>query len=114
MKIIKFTKFEKRTLRGFCEVELPSGMCIRDLTYHVRDDGSRWVGYPSKQYEKQDGGAGWTNQIWFEDKSVHYEFQKQLLNALDDYLKGPKGAQDAEAAEEDPEPYGAAEGDLPF
>ena len=98
MKILNFRKFEKNTLRGFLEVELPSGLCIRDLSYHVKN-GSRWIGYPSKPYEKEDGSQSWVNQIWFEDKEVHNRFQRQLLAALDEHF--------AMNRDEDP-------GDIPF
>jgi len=83
VKILSFRKFEKNTLRGFLEVELPSGMCIRDLTLHEKN-GSRWIGYPSKPYEK-DGKQSWVNQIWFEDKEIHKKFQDQILSAFDRY-----------------------------
>jgi hypothetical protein len=86
MRILNFRKFEKKTLRGFLEVELPSGMCIRDLTLHEKHD-SRWIGYPSKPYTKEDGSQSWLNQIWFEDKQIHRKFQNQILSALDTYLR---------------------------
>jgi hypothetical protein len=85
MKILDFRKFEKNTLRGFFSAELPSGLCVRDLTYHVKND-SRWIGYPSKPYQDSEGKTQYQNQIWFEDKDRHYKFQNQLLAALDEYL----------------------------
>lgn len=87
MKILKFKEFKKNSLRGFFSVELPSGLCIRDLTLHKKE-GSRWIGYPSKPYEDSDGKTQYQNQIWFENKDRHYKFQNQLLEALDKHL-GP-------------------------
>jgi hypothetical protein len=85
MKIKNFHKYEKASLRGFFEVELQSGMCVRDLTYHVKDD-SRWCSYPSKPYTDDEGNTRYQNQIYFPDKSVHRQFQERLLSALDSYF----------------------------
>lgn len=98
MKIKKFKSYERGSLQGFFEVELPSGMCIRDLTLHSKD-GSRWVGYPSKPYTDEDGNTKYQNQIFFPDKAVHQKFQQGLLSALDLYF----------AANKDDDP-----GDVPF
>lgn len=84
MKIIKWKGFKRNTLEGFFELELPSGMCIRDLTLHKKD-GASWVGYPSRPYES-DGKTMYQNTIFFPDKDVHFQFQKRVLSALDDYL----------------------------
>ncbi len=86
MEIKKFRKYEKGMLRGFFEVELPSGMCVRDLTLHQTDDGRRWVGYPSKPYEDDEGNTKYQNQIYFPDKKVHHQFQQRVLSALDPHL----------------------------
>ena len=85
MKIVKFKQMRKNSLRGFIEAELPSGMCLRDLTYHVHEDGRRWIGYPSRQYER-DGKTEYMNLVYFPDKEVHRKFQEKLLAALDQYL----------------------------
>jgi hypothetical protein len=85
MKILQYRKFEKKTLQGFFELELPSGLCIRDLTLHKKD-GASWVGYPSKPYEDNEGNTQYQNIIWFMDKDIHYQFQKRVLSALDDYF----------------------------
>jgi hypothetical protein len=86
MKIKSFRKYEKASLKGFLELELQSGMCIRDLTYHVREDGTRWVGYPSKPYQDDEGNTKYQNQLYFPDRAVHGKFQKQVLAALDVYF----------------------------
>lgn len=86
MKILKFRKFEKNTLRGFIEVELPSGMCIRDLTLHSKN-GQRWIGYPARKYEKDDGTTGWMNLIYFPDREVNEKFQQGVKQALDIHLQ---------------------------
>ena len=100
IEIINFRSYEKNTLRGFLEIALPSGMCIRDLTVHEKD-GSRWIAYPSKPYQDKDGNTKYMNQVYFPDKTVHSNFQKQVLGALDRY----------QAKGTSPE---TGKGDLPF
>ena len=44
IKIIDYRPYSKKTLQGFLTIELPSGLEIRDLTYHKKGD-NRWIGY---------------------------------------------------------------------
>jgi len=82
MKVLAFREYRKNTLQGFAEVELPSGMRIRDLSLHERN-GERWIAYPAKQFTKEDGSQGWLNLVYFADRKVNGEFQKSVLAALD-------------------------------
>ena len=90
MKVLKFRKFKKNSLRGFFELQLPSGMAMRDLTYHSKDN-RRWVGYPSKPYTDESGNQKYQNQIYFPDKQVHEKFQQMALTALDSYFATHQG-----------------------
>ena len=100
MKILKFRAFEKNTLQGFFELELPSGLCIRDLTYHRKDD-ARWIGYPSRPYQDDHGNTRYMNTIYFAEKDRHFKFQDALLKALDEYLATQAPAQVEDPAGED-------------
>jgi hypothetical protein len=44
----------KNTLRGFCSVELPSGLQIDDIAVHVRG-GKAWVSFPARPMLDADG-----------------------------------------------------------
>jgi len=94
MKILKFRPYEKNTLRGFIEVELPSGMIIKDISWHQRED-REWLGLPARQYEKEDGSKGWANQIDFISKDLYWTFVDKVLDALRDHLA--TGTEDAAA-----------------
>lgn len=72
-------------MQGFLEVEFPSGLSIRDLTLHIKN-GARWIGYPARSYEKEDGTTGWMNVIYFKDREVNEKFQRLIKNALDAHL----------------------------
>lgn len=84
MKIIQFKNFEKNTLRGFLEVELPTGLRIRDLTLHDKN-GSLWIGYPSRPYTDKDGNTKYSNTLYFEDRETNARFQREILAALKAY-----------------------------
>ncbi len=75
--------FKKNSLRGFAEVELPSGMVLKDLTWHQRDD-KEWIGLAARKFEKEDGTTAWSNLVDFVDKAHYWEFCKAVLHKLSD------------------------------
>ena len=85
MRIVTFRQYEKNTLKGFLEVELPSGMLIRDISWHQRDD-KEWISLPSRKFEKQDGSDGWSNLVDFVDSDTYWKFAKAVIDALREYL----------------------------
>jgi hypothetical protein len=84
IKILKFRPYEKNTLQGFLDVLLPSGLEIHDMTYHVKGD-RRWIGYPARQYEDENGDTAYANIVFVPDKNRHNVFQRALLTAFDAY-----------------------------
>jgi hypothetical protein len=76
--------FEKNTLRGFLSLELPSGIILHGCTLHEKN-GSRWVGLPAKQYEK-DGTKTWAPLVEFTSKEAREKFQGCALAAFDAYM----------------------------
>jgi DNA-binding cell septation regulator SpoVG len=80
----QFRPFEKNTLLGFLELELPSGLIIHDITLHEKGD-SRWVSMPAKQYEK-NGEKTWIPLVEFTSKETRERFQAAALAALDEYM----------------------------
>ena len=47
---------QRNTLQGFCTLHLePSGLVLRDCSFHRRDDGREWIGLPSKPQIDRDG-----------------------------------------------------------
>lgn len=86
MKVLKFRKFERNTLKGFAEIELPSGMIVKDITWHERD-GKEWIGLPARKYEKEDGSVGWSNQVDFVDKDRYWNFVNAVLAALKAHVR---------------------------
>lgn len=83
MKVVNFKEYQKGALQGFFELELPSGLNVRGMTYHVKEDGKRWVGFPSKPYEDEDGETKYQNLVYIPDDAKWKKFQALALKALD-------------------------------
>jgi hypothetical protein len=93
MKILKFKEYEKNTLRGFIDVEMPSGMIVKGLTWHKKEDGekvSEWLGLPAREYTKEDGSKGYANQVDFVTRNLYWDFVLAVLDALKAHLKAEK------------------------
>jgi hypothetical protein len=86
IKILSYRAYSKNTLRAFIEAELPSGLVIRDLTLHEKN-GRRWVSFPARQYQKDDGTSSWVNLVYFPDREKNDKFQELILDAVAAYLR---------------------------
>jgi hypothetical protein len=78
---------EKNTLRGFFVVTLPSGLVIRDVMLHVRED-KRWISLPAREYTDPVGQRQFARIIEFVDRDIKDRFDEQVLAALDEHLRG--------------------------
>jgi len=85
MKIKRWKEYEKNTLRGFVDVELPSGMILKSMTWHQKDD-SEWIGLPAKEYIKDDGSKSYSNLVDFKDRNLYYAFCDQVIGALKEHI----------------------------
>jgi hypothetical protein len=47
MIAVNFRKHVKNTHQGFFDLELPSGLMLKDCSLHEKD-GKRWIGLPGK------------------------------------------------------------------
>jgi hypothetical protein len=80
----RFRAYEKNTLRGFADLELPRvGIIIRDCTWHMKD-GKEWVNFPAKTYQDKNGNTLWQPLIEFAEgaKEARAQFQRQALDAI--------------------------------
>jgi hypothetical protein len=46
-RLISWRPLQKGSLRGFCNIELPSGLVLRDISVHI-SHGKAWAGLPAK------------------------------------------------------------------
>jgi len=85
MKILKYKVYKKNTLLGFLEVETPSGMILKNLTYHRKDD-KEWIGLPSREYVKEDGTKAYANIVDFTTRNLYWDFTQTVIRALKEDL----------------------------
>ena len=85
MICIKFHPHHKGSLRGFADLELPSGLIIRGCTLFEKD-GREWVSFPSRSYTDKDGATKWQPLVEFAEtaKAERAAFQRQALDAIHD------------------------------
>lgn len=85
-----FRPLRKNTLRGFVEIETPSGLVISDVTLHEQN-GRRWLSMPARQYEKDDGEKTWAPCVKFRDRDAAERFQSAALPAVLDAFQQAEG-----------------------
>jgi hypothetical protein len=99
IEIKEFRRFEKKTLKGFLTVLLPSvGLQIRGCTVH-ESHGKRWVSLPASSYANEDGSEGHIHILRFSDEKFEEAFQRQTLEAIDEYFSFNQAT--AEISDED-------------
>jgi DNA-binding cell septation regulator SpoVG len=97
---IKVLEFREKnaggTLRGFANLQLASGLIIKDVGVHIRDSGAKWISMPSRRYEA-NGETKYFPYVDFKDAATKANFQKQTLAALAEYIK-PDREQNADTS----------------
>ena len=82
VKVVSFKAHVKNTLRGFCDLALPTvGLKINGATLHEKN-GSRWITMPARPFEK-DGATVWAPIVEFDSKEARLAFQTAVLEAID-------------------------------
>lgn len=84
MVLRKFRPLIKNTLRGFAEVELPSGLVISEITVHQKND-SAWAMLPSVpwiengQHKIADGKPQYKKIMQWRDRDLSDGFSAALV-----------------------------------
>jgi hypothetical protein len=71
-------KLNKNSLRGFFDVELPSGMKLNGCTL-LEKDGKRWIGLPSREWQKTDGSKSYVPIVEIPDRDARDKFNAAVL-----------------------------------
>jgi hypothetical protein len=83
VKCKSFRPFEKNTLLGFADLEVPAaGLLIHDVCLHQKN-GSTWVSLPGKPFQSS-GETKWVPVVEFTDPPRKAEFQKAAVAAIND------------------------------
>ena len=99
VRVINWRKLEKGTLRGFFDVELPSGMVLKECSLHEKGD-SRWVNAPSRKFEGKGGETKYQRLVDFSSRRIAERFRSDVLHALDALLQ-PANAPEPQISDED-------------
>jgi hypothetical protein len=71
-------KLNKGALRGFFDVELPSGIKLNGCTL-LDKDGKRWIGLPSREWQKADGSKSYAPIVEIPDRDARDKFNAAVL-----------------------------------
>jgi hypothetical protein len=88
----------KNSLQGFVTLTLsPSGVVLKECSYHERPDGSRWIGMPARplldaegrhRKDQTTGKLLYTSIVEVKGRAERERFQAAALAAVDK-LRGP-------------------------
>ena len=91
IRCIKFRPYVKNTLKGFASIELTkSGLILHECTFHQRDDGKEWIGFPGRKYADKNNKEAWANLIEFTQSADRHLFQTHAVEAIHAYLAEQK------------------------
>jgi hypothetical protein len=83
--------YKRNTLQGFSSLHLlPSGMTLRDCSFHQHENGSEWIGLPGKppldeagmQRRDTGGKALYTPVVEIADRAARQRFQTAAVAAV--------------------------------
>jgi DNA-binding cell septation regulator SpoVG len=92
VKIRRFAPFRNQagTVRGYIDIELPSGLIINGMKLMIGSKGGYWLAMPAEKALDKSGNAildakgkqVWNNHNDFRDQSTRERFRDQVLAAL--------------------------------
>lgn len=84
IRAFNFKTVRKRTLRGYTDLELPSGLILRGCSWHENENGEQWVGLPTRAYTGADGSTKYAPVVEFAEsaREARKKFQEQALAAI--------------------------------
>jgi hypothetical protein len=75
--VLNFKALDRNSLRGFFDVELPSGLILVGCQLH-ESHGKYWVGMPARPWTKPDGTQSYVKIVDFVDKATAARFQQTI------------------------------------
>jgi hypothetical protein len=86
IEVILYRPMNKNTLQGIFNIKIPKwgNFIIREISY-FKKNGSRWISFPSRSYEK-NGEKKYFHFMIFEEPHTMKAFQEKVFDALDAYL----------------------------
>jgi hypothetical protein len=88
----------RNTLQGFVDLELaPTGLALRECTFHRHEDGREWIGLPGKPQIDRDGTPRkdpitgkllYTPLVVIKDKAARERFRDAAIAAVHRLIDG--------------------------
>jgi hypothetical protein len=84
IRAFNFRPLQKRSLRGFADPELPSGLILRGCSWHESEKGDQWIGLPSRAYTGADGSTKYAPVVEFAESAsaARKKLQEHALEAV--------------------------------
>jgi hypothetical protein len=91
---VNWRRHEAGTLRGFCDLQLQSGLIFKGCAVHERG-GTQWVSLPVRPQLDRDGKAlispktrkiSYSATVQFTDRPTSERFERQALAAIKELL----------------------------
>jgi len=87
-RITNARRLDKNSLIGAFDLHMPSGLILRGVML-LESHGKRWIGLPSREWLKEDGGKGYAPIIEFASRDVAERFQALVLPLAERALDFP-------------------------
>jgi hypothetical protein len=84
VKVLKRVLIDKGCLVSTVDVLTPTGLQIHECKEFLKD-GNRWVKPPEREWTDSVGKKRYAPMITFKDKATFENFQRQVLNAIDEH-----------------------------
>jgi hypothetical protein len=91
MKILKWTPYPAdrgpSAFQGTFTLQVPQwhNLIVEEMSYFKKGD-NRWVSFPARSYQGQDGQKKYFHYARFEDRQTQYDFSHAVCKALDAYI----------------------------
>lgn len=89
MTVVNFVAVGSTSLLGYVDLQLASGMVLRECGYFVnRADSKEWVNLPQWWEMDRDGNrSNFRDLVGFAGGELYWEFQEQAKEAIHRFLK---------------------------
>jgi hypothetical protein len=78
-KVSNFKRMERGALKGFFDLESPwGGVILKECCLFEKGD-RRFIGWPSRSYQKQDGSKSYVDIVEFADNKDKYLLNDEVL-----------------------------------
>lgn len=89
LAVSNFKPFAKGSLVGFFDVELPSGLILRECSLYSKD-GKRWINPPSRKFTGKDGETKYQRMVDFASGKAANQFRDAVVAAIDEQQAKPE------------------------